>query len=242
MRPSQLVQAVVSPRVSRPVLSTLSRLSSRRSEQHSAKRTISAYPVSKIRFHFLHIIVPSPNSVPLLSPFTDLDLPEILFLQIFGLSSSAHAYRRVSLSDEQPHFATSSCTMVCVDFTAVSGRLSSAIFRRGQSTSPCMTGSKPASANCHWASIRWSQSRSDSIPRRLPKVISRSCASIRGLFTFYQPWLPARPAPSVPIRSGSSKRASWCGFFSLPLSQPHPSPRRSSAVRLLGSPIKRYDI
>ena len=136
--------------------------------------------------------------------------------------------RPVLLSDEQPLFATSSCTMVCVDFTAVSARPSSGIFRRGLSTSPCMTGSKPASANCHWASIRWSQSQNGSIRHRPPRVISRSYASIRGPFTFSRPWPPARPAPSVPIRSGSSKRASWCvlfipGFTALPVSLRRPS-------------------
>jgi hypothetical protein len=47
MRLPQLARAVVSPRVSLPVLSTLSRQSSRRSERRSAKRTISAYPVCK---------------------------------------------------------------------------------------------------------------------------------------------------------------------------------------------------
>lgn len=120
---------------------------------------------------------------------------------------------RCCCPNEQPLFAASSCTMVCVVFTAVLARPSSAIFRRGPSTSPCMTGSKPASANCHWASIRWPQSQNGSIPHRPPKVISRSYASIRGPFTFFRPWPPARPALYVPIRSGSSKRASWCVFF-----------------------------
>ena len=58
MRPSsQLARAVVSPRVSRPVLSTLSRQSSKHSERHTAKRTISGYPVSKTRFHYYIVIV-----------------------------------------------------------------------------------------------------------------------------------------------------------------------------------------
>jgi hypothetical protein len=136
--------------------------------------------------------------------------------------------------NEQLLFAASSCTMVCADFTAVSGRPSSAIFRRGPSTSPCMTGSKPASANCHWASIRWSQSPNGSIPHRPPRAISRSYASIRGPFTFSQPWPPARPALSVPIRSGSSKRASWCVFFTPGFTA---SPVSPPSVPLDGSPI-----
>ena len=229
MTPSQLALAVVSPRVSRPVLSTLSRQSSRRSERRSAKRTISAYPVSKTRFSLLHCCCPSPNSVrtplpfQLSIPFVDLCFPEKKIIpNFFGCCGWQHACRPVLLSNEQPLFVTSSYTMVCVDFTAVSGRPSSAIFRRGPSTSPCMTGSKPASANCHWASTRWPQSQNGSIPRRPLKVISRSYASIRGPFIFSQPWPPARPAQSVPIRSGSSKRASWYVFF-IPISQPDPS-------------------
>ena len=138
--------------------------------------------------------------------------------------------------NEQPLFAALSSTMVCVDFTAVSGRPSSAIFQHGPSTLPCMTGSKPASENCHWASIRLSQSQNGFIPRRPPKAISRSCASIRGPFTFSRPWPPVRPALSVPIRSGSSRHVSWCvfltaGFTALLFVSP--------PVRLLGSPIMR---
>jgi hypothetical protein len=162
MRPSQLARAVVSPRVLRPVLSTLSRQSSRRSERHLARRTISAYPVSKTRFHYYIVVVlvliqlhsPSPSNGPYPSRTCAFSIKQIFFSKFFGFGCRwPHECHTVLLSDEQPLSAISSCTMVCVDFTAVSGRPSSAIFRRGPSTSPCMTGSKPASVNCHWASI-----------------------------------------------------------------------------------------
>jgi hypothetical protein len=206
MRPSsQLARAVVSPRVSRPVLSTLSRQSSKRSERHTAKRTISGYPVSQTRFHYYIVIVLvliQTHSPPQL--LVD-SAKKFIFLLVAGTCTRSN--------DEQPPFATSFITMVCVACTAVSGRPSSAIFQRGPSTSPCMTGSKPASANCHWASIpRW-QSQSGSIPHRPPRVISRSYVNIRGPSTFSRPWSPARPALSVPIRSGSLKRALWCVCF-----------------------------
>ena len=122
------------------------------------------------------------------------------------------------MGTQQPRSATSSSTMGCVGCTAVSGRPSSAIFRRGPSTSPCMTGSRPASANCPWASMRpRSQSQNGSILRPPRRATSPSCASTRGPSTSSPPWSPVRPAPSAPIRSGLSRRASWCAvFFFLP--------------------------
>jgi len=64
MRPSQLARAVVSPRVSRPALSTLSRQSSRRSERRLAKRTISAYPVCPLVHYTCFILVLIQNKTP----------------------------------------------------------------------------------------------------------------------------------------------------------------------------------
>jgi hypothetical protein len=207
---SQLARAVVSPRVLRPVLSTSSRRSSRRNERHSAKRTISAYPVCPTRFIMYY--APSPNSDARTHART-LALSETIHPFIHGHGFMVHSINK------QQRFATSSSTMGCVGCTAVSGRPSSAIFRRGPSTSPCMTGSRPASEKCPWASIRQRSSQQQSprhrpqngsIPHRPRKAISPSCASIRGPSTSCPPWSRARPAPSAPIRSGSSKRASWC--------------------------------
>ena len=83
--------------------------------------------------------------------------------------------------------ATSYCTMVFGGYTADSGRPSSVTFRRGPSTLPCMTGSRPTSANRLWASTRRSPRLNDSILRRLRRAISLSSASTRGHFTSYRP-------------------------------------------------------
>jgi hypothetical protein len=144
----------------------------------------------------MHASYPSPNS-----DCTHASLPR-------GFRNSFISF--LALRQKQPLSATSSSTMGCVGCTAVSVRPSSAIFRRGPSTSPCMTGSRPASAKCPWASIRRSQSQNGSTLRPPRRAISPSCVSTRGPSTSSPPWSPARPAPSAPIRSGSSKRASWC--------------------------------
>ena len=153
---------------------------------------------------------PSPNPVPTHALSETKSIPFI----------SPHGAHSNIKQTKQQRFATSSSTMGCVGCTAVSGRPSSAIFRRGPSTSPCMTGSRPASEKCPWGSIRQRSSQQQSrrprrlqngsTPHRPQRAISPSCASIRGPSTFCPPWSRARPAPSAPIRSGSSKRASWC--------------------------------
>ena len=130
-------------------------------------------------------------------------------LSLAGFRESIHQ-TFLALRRKQPPSATSSSTMGCVGSTAVSVRPSSAIFRRGPSTSPCMTGSRPASAKCPWASIRRSQSQNGSTLRLPRRAISPSCASTRGPSTSSPPWSLVRPAPSAPIRFGSSKRALWC--------------------------------
>ena len=98
MRPSQLARAVVSPRVLRPVLSTLSRQSSRRSERHLARRTISAYPVSKTRFHYYIVVVlvliqlhsPSPSNGPYPSRTCAFSIKQIFFSKFFGFAVIGH--------------------------------------------------------------------------------------------------------------------------------------------------------
>ena len=137
--PSQLAQAVALSRVLRPALSTLSRQSSRRSERRLARRTISAYPVCIHVSSFLFLVLIESHPIctactfrkrRLIAPFSLID----------GLHTAA-----------QGPSATSYCTMAFGGYTADSGRPSSVIFRRGPYTSPCMTGSKPGSANCLWA-------------------------------------------------------------------------------------------
>lgn len=61
---SQLARAVALSRVLRPVLSTLSRQSSRRSERCLARRTISAYPVCIHVSSFLFLVLISSNHIP----------------------------------------------------------------------------------------------------------------------------------------------------------------------------------
>ena len=192
-RPSQLAQAVALSRVSRPVLSTLSRQSSRRNERRLARRTISAYLVCIHVSSFLFLVlIESP-------PFARL-VP----------SDNCHLYYIFDgLRLAQGPSATSYCTTVFGAYTADSGRPSSVISRRGPSTLPCMTGSRPSSANRLWASTRRPQRLNGSILRRPRRVISPSSASTRGHFTSYRPCQPAQPARSAPIRYGSSKRASW---------------------------------
>ena len=127
---SQLAQVVALSRVLQPVLSTLSKQNSRPNERHLARRTISAYPVCTPRFIILSIPANLDRAFPLSS----------------GLCSQSFWFYYL-----QELFAISSCTMDSEVCTAVLGRPSSAIFRRGPSTSPCMTESRPALVNCLWA-------------------------------------------------------------------------------------------